>query len=212
MQDQSREAATAHDEGGHFSDALALFAATVAGERVELRMVIEFMGRRSIGTLLLVLALPMALPIPAPGISVVFGVPLILISAQLLLGRRRAWLPAQLARRSVARADFVNFVERALPTLHFLERIVRPRINWMAGDWAMVPVGAICLLLAIIITLPIPLGHMVPGAAISVLALGLIERDGLAIALGLIIAFLGLVVVAVASTSLAGAIRTWFLN
>jgi hypothetical protein len=212
MRDQGPEATAAHDESGHFSDALALFAATVASERVELGMIIEFMGRRSIGTLLLVLALPMALPIPAPGVSVVFGVPLILISAQLLLGRRRAWLPGAIARRSIARTDFVTFVERALPTLHFLERIIRPRINWMAGDWAMVPVGAICLLLAVIITLPVPLGHMVPGAAISVLALGLIERDGLVIGLGLITGILGLVIVTVASASLAGAVRAWFLN
>ncbi len=212
MRDRGSEATAEHDESGHFSDALALFAATVAEERVELGMIIEFMGRRSIGALLLVLALPMALPIPAPGISIVFGVPLILISAQLLLGRRRAWLPARLARRSIARTDFVIFVDRALPTLHFLERIVRPRINWMAGDWAMVPVGAICLLLAIIITLPVPLGHMVPGAAISVLALGLIERDGLAIGLGLITAILGLAIVTMASTSLAGVLRAWFFS
>jgi len=208
MNDQSRGLAEAHDESGHFSDALALFAATVRSERVGLGMIIEFMGRRSIGALLLVLALP----IPTPGLSVVFGVPLIFISAQLLLGRRRVWLPARLARRSIARTDFVSVVERVLPTLHFLERLVRPRIQWMAGDWAVVPVGAICLLLAVIITLPIPLGHVVPGAAIAVLALGLIERDGLAIALGLTVAALGLLVVTIASTSLAGAVRAWLLD
>ena len=48
-----------------------------------------------IGALLLILALPMWLPIPAPGISVAFGVPLILVSAQLLVGRRFAWLPQE---------------------------------------------------------------------------------------------------------------------
>ena len=73
----------------------------------------------------------------------------------------------------------------------------------------MIPVGAICLLLAVIITLPIPLGHMVPGAAISVLALGMIERDGLAIGLGLLIASFGLFIVVYASTGLATALQTW---
>jgi hypothetical protein len=52
-----------------------------------------------------------------------------------------------------------------------------------------------CLVLAIIITLPVPLGHVVPGTAISVLALGLIERDGVAIALGMLTAVLGLLIV-----------------
>ncbi len=196
---------------GHFSDALALFAANATTERVDLGTIIQFMGRRSIGALLLVLALPMALPIPAPGVSVIFGIPLILISGQLLLGRRHAWLPERLARRSISRVDFVIFVNQALPTLHFLERIVRPRLDWMAGDWVLIPVGAICLLLAIIITLPIPLGHMVPGAAISFLAVGVIERDGLAIGLGAVTAILGLAIVTVASASIATALRTWFM-
>jgi hypothetical protein len=204
MPDHGPVAANAGKEGGHLSDALARFAATIDKERVDLGAIIHVMGRRSIGALLLVFALPMALPVPAPGVSVIFGVPLVLISAQLLLGRRHAWLPARLVRRSVSRADFVAFVDRALPTLRVLERVVRARVNWMAGDWTTVPVGAICLLLAIIITLPIPLGHMVPGAAISVLALGLIEHDGLAIGLGVLTAILALTIVTVASSSLVG--------
>lgn len=183
---------------------------SVTTERVDLGTISQFMGRRSIGALLLVLALPMALPIPAPGISVVFGVPLILVSAQLLLGRRSAWLPVRIARRSIARIDFIAFISRALPTVRALERLVRPRLRWMAGDWAMIPVGAICVVLAVIITLPIPFGHMVPGAAISVLALGLIERDGLAIGIGLLAALLGLTIITLASTNLVAALRAWF--
>jgi len=62
----------------------------------------------------------------------------------------------------------------------------------------MVPVGTICLVLGIIITLPIPLGHMLPGAAISILALGLLERDGLVIGIGLTTAAVALAVVAAA--------------
>jgi hypothetical protein len=212
MRDQGPEATGERGKCGHFSDALGDFAASLTTERVDLATIVQYMGQRSIGALLLVLALPMALPIPTAGISVVFGVPLILISTQLLLGRRCAWLPARLTRRSVTRTDLTAFVERALPTLRALERIVRPRIGWLAGDWAMMPVGAICLILAVIITLPIPLGHMVPGAAISVPALGLIERDGLAIGFGVAIAVLGLILAAFASTGLVMALRSHLLS
>ena len=72
----------------------------LTSERVTLRDMAEFLGDRSIGGLLLILALPMALPMPAPGISVLFGVPLIVISGPLALGYRRAWLPARLAQRT----------------------------------------------------------------------------------------------------------------
>lgn len=184
------------------SDLLTRQAAMVTGERVTLGEMAKFLGERSIGGLLLVLALPMAVPVPAPGLSVLFGVPLIVISAQLALGYRGAWLPARLARRSVPRSTFLTIIDRTLPSLRRLERIVRPRARWLAGRWAKVPVGIICLVLAIIITLPIPLGHVVPGTAISILALGLIERDGVAIALGIFTAVLGLAIVIIASAGI----------
>src|SRR5271165_7645977 len=118
------------------SDLLTRQAAMVTSERVALGDMTEFLGDRSFGGLLLVLALPMALPVPAPGISVLFGVPLIVISAQLALGYRKPWLPARLARRSVPRSTFSTIVDRMLPTLRRLERIVRPRAGWLAGPSA----------------------------------------------------------------------------
>jgi len=193
----------------HLSSALQSMAGSNSG-RFDLGTISRQLGRRSIGALLLVLALPMALPIPTPGLSVLFGIPLILVSAQLMLGRRSAWLPQRVARRSVARADFIALVDKALPILHRVERIVRPRVAWMVGNWAMVPVGAVCLVLAVIIALPVPLGHVVPGAAISVMALGVIERDGIAIGTGLITALIGLTIVVLASAELVANLRAWF--
>jgi hypothetical protein len=97
------------------SDLLKRQAAMVTSERVTLRDMAEFLGDRSIGGLLLVLALPMALPVPAPGISVIFGVPLIVISAQLALGYRR--LPARLAQRSISRAAFLAMPEASFSSI-----------------------------------------------------------------------------------------------
>ena len=208
------EAATRDDaamrrpgESRHLSSALKDMAGAIRTERVDLQAITDFLGRRSIGALLLVLSLPMWLPIPAPGISVAFGIPLIIVSAQLVIRRRSAWFPSWLGRRSIARAELLMMIEKANPKLRALERIVRPRLTWLVGDWAMIPVGLTCLLLALVITLPIPLGHLAPGVAISLLALGLIERDGLVIAIGLLAATLGLAIVILASGGLIVAVR-----
>jgi hypothetical protein len=208
MRSQEQTLPGADDPFPHLSNALQSIAVSGTGD-LDLETISRQLGRRSIGALLLVLALPMVLPVPAPGISVLFGVPMILVSAQLMLGRRSAWLPQRLARRSIGRADFAAFVERALPTLRYLERIIRPRIPWMAGDWAMIPVGTVCLILSAIIALPVPLGHVVPGAAICVLAMGVIERDGVAIGAGMVVALIGLTIVVLASAGLIAALRTW---
>ena len=56
-------------------------------------------------------------------------------------------------------------------------------------------VGLVCLLLAAVLVLPIPLGNMLPALAISLMALGVLERDGLWVLAGLIVAAISTVVV-----------------
>ena len=168
---------------------MAEHARTVSSERVSLANIADALGTRSIGAWLLILALPMVLPVPMPGISVLFGVPLMIISIQLASGGgRRAWLPPFILGRSIARADYVALVARMRPAAERFERFVRPRASRLAGDWAKVPLGVICFVLAAVITLPLPLGHLAPGTAIYLLALGLMERDGIVIGVGFAVA------------------------
>jgi hypothetical protein len=194
------------------SELLAEHARIVSDERVSLADIANFLGTRSIGAWLLILSLPMVLPVPMPGISVLFGVPLTIISAQLAVGGRQAWLPAFILRRSIARADYMALVARMQPAVGRFERLVRPRASWLASDWTKVPVGAICFVLAAIITLPIPLGHLAPGSAICLLALGLMERDGIVIAIGFATAVLAFVIVTLASADAVDAVRHWLFG
>ena len=204
------------DPGHHgargLSELLAEHARTVRSERVSLADIADVLGTRSFGAWLLILALPMVLPVPAPGISVLFGVPLMMISAQLALGGRRACLPGFILRQSVARADYLALVARMQPAMERFERIVRPRAFWLANDWAKIPIGVICLVLAMIITLPIPLGHVAPGSAICLLALGFMERDGVVIGIGFVAAVLALVIVTLASAGAVNALHHWFIG
>lgn len=181
------------------SAVLGQCVAAMDRERLTVEEVVELLGDRSLAAVLLVLALPMFVPVPAPGISVVFGLPMTVLSLQLAFGRRQIWLPRSLATRTLSSATFVRVVEGSLPTLRWMERLVRPRVGWLAGGWTEFPIGVICTVLAFIIVLPVPLGHFVPGVAIAFLALGLLERDGLVVGLGLAIALFGLALVTLAS-------------
>jgi hypothetical protein len=181
------------------SSVLEQCAGMVGQERFTIADVARLLGDRSLEAILLVLALPMVIPVPAPGISVVFGLPLTILSVQLAFGRRQIWLPAVLAKGSVSQLAFVRMIEGSLPTLQRMERFVKPRLGWLTGSWTRFPIGLICAVLALIIVLPVPLGHFVPGMAISLLALGLLERDGLIVGLGLGIALFGFALVTLAS-------------
>jgi hypothetical protein len=162
-------------------------------ERVSVRDLFAALGDRALAALLFVFAVPNAIPSP-PGLSTVLGVPLLFLSAQLLLGRK-AWLPEFIAKRSMARTDFEVLMGRVLPWLERAEKLLRPRLSGLALPPMEYALGFICLTLAMILVLPIPLGNNPPAFAIALIALGILERDGLWVVAGLCVTALSLTVV-----------------
>lgn len=146
-------------------------------ERIAVSDLLDALGDRALAALMFVFAVPNVLPVP-PGTSAVLGAPLIFLAAQLAFGLR-PWLPSMIASRSMARTDFGALVRRIGPWLARAERLLRPRAMRLALPPMEFLIGLVCLLLAIVLALPIPLGNMLPALAISLLALGLLERDGL---------------------------------
>lgn len=166
------------------------------GERLALGDVAAALSDRAYGVLLLIFAAPNIIPSPIPGISGVLGVPLVLVAAQMLMGRPRPWFPEMLAGRSIATRDFQALMGRILPRLEWMERLLRPRLRFMVAPLPERILAGLILVLAVVLVLPIPLGNMLPALAVSLIALGLIEHDGLAILIGVVVAILSLAVVA----------------
>ncbi|WP_425259317.1 exopolysaccharide biosynthesis protein [Rubrivivax sp. RP6-9] len=187
--------ATATPEAGRLplSAMLHALAQDDSRERIAVGDLLAALGDRALAALLFVFAVPNVLPVP-PGTSAVLGAPLVVLAAQLAFGRR-PWLPAVIARRTVARADFAALVLRVGPWLARAEALLKPRVAWLALPPMEHLVGVVCLLLAVVLVLPVPLGNMLPALAISLLALGILERDGLWILAGLGIAALAATVV-----------------
>jgi hypothetical protein len=172
---------------------LRQLAAEPGRERVSVRDLFVALDDRALAALLFVFAVPNVIPSP-PGLSTVLGVPLLFLSTQLLLGRK-AWLPEFIARRSMARADFEALMIRVLPWLQRAERLLRPRLSGLALPPMEYLLGLTCLALAVVLVLPIPLGNNPPALAIALIALGILERDGLWILAGLCITALSVTVV-----------------
>lgn len=156
------------------------FAASFKAERVRVRDITESLGSRSFGFILLIFALPNSLPmIGIPGVSAVTGLPMLIVAVQMALGYERVQLPRWVADSSIASADFRTLVGKVAPWLQRLERLMRPRLHLLTQGRAERVLGGICALLAFLLILPIPLGNLLPALSILLIALGLIESDGL---------------------------------
>ena len=165
------------------SEILQTLAQDSTAERITVGDLLRAMEGRALGALLLVFAFPNILPTP-PGLAGILGLPLIYLSSQLMLGRL-PWLPPFIANRSITRETFVNLVTRAIPWLARAERMLKQRLWLLVSPPAQRFLGAVCLILSLVLVLPIPFGNMLPSIAVCVLAMGLLERDGLWIVAGL---------------------------
>lgn len=158
---------------------------------------VEHLGDRAFGVLMLAMALPMATPLSAiPGVSTVFGVPLILVCLQLAIGLRRPRLPDALARRGIDRAQFWRALERADKWLSKIERYVHPRLPILTSAIAERLIGIVAAGLAVLMALPIPGANQPPAIAISLFAFAIAERDGMFAIFGLIAGVLSLALLA----------------
>lgn len=157
--------------------------ATEAGS-VSLDELMSAMGRSSIAFAILILSLPALTPIPGP-FGLVFGSCLAIVSLQIIAGFRRIWLPQFLGRRQISGSTIDLMVRYTAPMVARVETLLRKnRMRHFAGPRAQSFLGVPVLLLAIAVALPIPFGNLLPVAALVMIALGLMERDGLVAILG----------------------------
>lgn len=86
-------------------------------------------------------------------------------------------------------------IGKATPWLAKAEKLLKPRLSFLTRPPFEQGIGLICLLLPIILFLPIPFGNNLPALAICLFALALLERDGLAAVVGVVVAILSAIIV-----------------
>lgn len=151
------------------------------------------LGARGAGMMILLLALPNAIPGPSiPGLSALFGLPMAVLSLILLRGHgRRLRLPPWLGSRSVPFVRFRDLIERGLPLLERFEHRVEPRPSWLTCSPEGEGVIALLLMvLSLILALPVPTGNVPVAVSIIIIAFGLIEDDGRVVTLGSVLGLL----------------------
>ncbi|SFP16088.1 exopolysaccharide biosynthesis protein [Tranquillimonas alkanivorans] len=153
-------------------------------ETVAVGHIIERLGERSFGWLLAFFSIITFLPLP-PGASLITGIPLLLITAQLALGFPYVRLPKFITRRRLKIDKFRRAVVRARAVTRQIEKVIKPRTPWIFAARNERPLGVALFCIAFALFLPVPFTGWFPAVSILIVGLGFIERDGLAVLTGL---------------------------
>jgi hypothetical protein len=179
------------------------FAAAWTADEVRLDDIIDVLQDRVYGLVFLALAIPNMIP----GVALLLGVPLVIVSGQMVLGWPKPRLPRFIGRKAMKTEDFRSFIAKAEPWLHRAERMLRPRAMFLFRPLGERFLGLVVLVMSVVLTLPIWGANFVPALAICLIALALVEFDGLMALLGIAAAAAGVVV---ASGVIYGALKVAF--
>ncbi len=167
------------------SDELHALAEQFRERKVTLREVMSTLGGRASGLMIVILALPFCSPISIPGLSVPFGAVILVLGGCYVVGRP-PWLPQRLLAVELPPKFFRMVLEGASKFIGWIERRLHPRWAWVTSTTALLRVhGLLVCSGALLLLLPlggIPFTNTLPALVVVIGTLGMMERDGVAVA------------------------------
>ncbi len=161
---------------------------------------IDVFGEGSFAVVFVLLMSLPALPLPTGGLTHVLELVTMLLALELLVGRRRVWLPARWKRLELTSASRQKFVTMLLSRIRWLERFSRPRgQRLLSHRLAGIVFGAVVFVLTLTAFLAPPFSGLdtLPSIGVVVLALGVLMRDIALAAIGILVGAAGVVTVVV---------------
>jgi hypothetical protein len=165
-------------------------------EQKTLGGLIDVFGEGSFAIVFVLLMAVPALPLPTGGVTHVFEAVTMLLALELIVGRRKVWLPRRFGNIELAGPKRERFIATLLKRIRALERFSRPRGRWLFGHRLSGSVfGLIELALALTAFLAPPFSGLdtLPSIGAVVVALGYLLTDVALSAAGVVIGALGVV-------------------
>ena len=192
---------TPPEESTHIPTSLVLqgLLDDAPADHFTLDWLISSLPERSFGIIMLLLGVLAMVPVG----SIVPGLLLAILAAQMTVGRQGPVFPRRVAGHPLPTRHLVRMGRQPIMVLKHLERVVRPRWPTPFGATKRL-IGVIVFLLTCLILLaPVPLTNVPPAADIALISLAYIEKDGVLLAVALLVA---LILLAIASAAVWGAV------
>lgn len=158
-------------------------AADNVKDQVSLNEILDTVGRRSFGPLLLLAGLITLAPVigDIPGVPSIMGIFVLLAAGQLLLRQQHFWLPRWLLEQSIHKNKILKGIEWMRKPARFLDRWLSIRLTIFIRGTAVYIIAVVCICIAAVMPAMevIPFSANVAGAALTAFGLSLITKDGL---------------------------------
>lgn len=150
--------------------------------RVTLGSIVESVGGRSFGPLLLLIGVIMTSPLSGmPGVPTTMGILVVLIAGQLLFGKEHFWLPRWVLKRSFQQQKIRKAIDWLRRPARFVDRWLRPRLPAFVKGWRIHLISFFCVAIGAVMPIMevVPFSAHAAGLALTAFGLALIARDGL---------------------------------
>ena len=139
---------------------------------------------------ILVLSVLNMIPGP-PGYGGTVAIAMMGVTLAMLMDRPLR-LDGWVGSRRLSQRLVVRVMDRLVLVARLVGRVSRPRLEWLAGERAGRLTSIFILLACLPMVVPIPLINAVPNVGIAVITVSRVNRDGLGVLIGAVIALIGL--------------------
>ena len=182
-----RDGVEFRDSQTTLSETLRRMIDGIKGQTVSLRDLMTLVGEQGLLLLCAIACLPFLIPVSIPGVSTVFGAAIILISISIVLNRL-PWMPRRILDRQLSAEKLRPALQKGADVVSKLDPYLKPRLSALTTGTAVNRVNGLAIAFAgVLLMLPlglIPFSNTLPAIAILLLAVGMIQRDGLILLAG----------------------------
>lgn len=150
-------------------------------ESISIGELVQLLGGRSHFALLFVIAATAATPLSGiPGVSIICGLLIAMISLERLFSRGNVYLPGKLRHRSIKSDPVKAVISKARPLVDWIDRHTRKRFEFLFHR----PMIYVPLLICVLSGLAMPFLELVPftssvvASGVLVISIAFVTRDG----------------------------------
>ena len=167
-----------------FAQDLEQLLTRIQEEPLTLNDLLEETAEASFLLLIALLAAPFLIPVP-PGFTTVPCLVSLLLSLQMVAGRRSPWLPDRLKRISFPQSIADPLLKLLERMSHILDNLTRPRLKVLLSHplaWQLN--GLFLTWLTLLLMSPLPFTNPLFSTNILVVTIAILEKDGLLLCVG----------------------------